>query len=98
MTDEIDESIQRLAEVSAELADTLRSNLKSANEHTTTQSVIHSTESVSIWLAVLLSVAITACIATWLGLYFVHSELRDAKAWVDLHSSQIARLQQEKVK
>lgn len=44
-------------------------------------------------MAALLGGSIVACIATWAGLIMLHGEMRDNKAWIDLHTSQIAKLQ-----
>ena len=57
------------------------------------QKVIHKSEGPGVALQILLGVAITACVMTWGGLFMLHAELRDAKAWIDLHNSKLAKLE-----
>jgi hypothetical protein len=48
-------------------------------------------------LAALLGASVMACVATLFGLVMLHSEIRDNKAWIDLHNNQIAKLQAKEI-
>lgn len=75
-----------------------REQLKRAGNIGVASTITVKSSGMSTAVAMLLGAAITACFATWWGLKFVHDELRDTRAWVDLHTGQIAQLKAEKQK
>lgn len=58
-----------------------------------TQTVIHRSEGPGLLMGVILGVAITTCVATWVALVLFDGALRDLTAWKDLHNNEITALQ-----
>jgi hypothetical protein len=64
-----------------------------SQDNVQTQTVIHKTEGLSGFMGLVLGFAIATCLATWVGMVLFYDDIRDLKAWQQINTNAINKLE-----